>query len=182
MIALCLGGKAFNLYLGSRRTGVVLNIVSVFRTLCLLFAWLQLCCGAVVVTACNVRRWLCLICCLASTLFSRAKIATTVGTVLFLATFFPFYAVTTQTSTFGSKQLTSLLPNVAFALSLGSLSTLEDAGVGVTSSSMGKQYDNYTFGTGLGMLFFDFFLFTFLGFYLNNGACALIPWGSRRLV
>ena len=35
---------------------------------------------------------------------------------------------------------------------------------------MGNTYANYSFSAGLGYMFFDFFLFTFLGFYFNNGA------------
>ena len=94
------------------------------------------------------------------------------GTVIFLATYFPFYAVADSTIAPGSKNLASLLPNVAFALSLNALATVEDAGIGLTSQSINNTYANYAFSTGVSYMFFDFFLFTFLGFYFNNGACS----------
>ncbi len=81
-----------------------------------------------------------------STFFSRAKIATTVGTVVFLATFFPYYAVNNKDS--NAKVGAGILPSVAFSLSLDVLATLEDAGLGATRETSSNVYDNYTFGTG----------------------------------
>jgi ATP-binding cassette, subfamily A (ABC1), member 3 len=88
------------------------------------------------------------VCFFLSTFFSRSKIATTVGTVIFLAMFFPYYAVNGATKSYGSKLLASLLPGVGFALSLDVLATLEDNGVGATAHTTAQQFNNFTFSGG----------------------------------
>ena len=83
-----------------------------------------------------------------STFFSRSKLATTVGTVLFLAMFFPYYAVSGAAKPYGSKVFASIMPSVAFALCLDVLATLEGNGVGVNAVTSSQMYDDYKFGTG----------------------------------
>ena len=104
-----------------------------------------------------------------SAFFSRAKLATTLGTLAFIATFFPYYAVSGSGNTYPSKVASSLLPAVAFALSLDVIATLEDNGLGITAATLTTQFDGYVYATGLTMMFVDAVLFTLLGWYLDNG-------------
>eukprot|EP01138_Halocafeteria_seosinensis_P011391 gb/GECG01011634.1/.p1 GENE.gb/GECG01011634.1/~~gb/GECG01011634.1/.p1 ORF type:complete len:2040 (+),score=216.84 gb/GECG01011634.1/:1-6120(+) len=108
------------------------------------------------------------LCFLISVFFSRAKVASVVGSVLFIATFFPYYAVNGKLMAFSSKSWASLLAPVAFGLNLDVLATTESNGVGITGDNLYRKYNNYTFGHGMGMLVLDFLLYTVLGWYLDQ--------------
>ncbi len=40
--------------------------------------------------------------------------------------------------------------------------------MGVTFDNMNQKYNDFAFGTGFGMLIFDIFLYTFVGWYLHR--------------
>jgi ATP-binding cassette subfamily A (ABC1) protein 3 len=109
------------------------------------------------------------LCFLLSTFFSKAKLASAVGAVIFIAAFFPYYQVNDVTSSHAAKSAASLLSPVAFGLAIDILSTLESNGVGLHWSNVYTNINgDYSFGTALTFMFFDFFLYTALGIYLGN--------------
>lgn len=102
-----------------------------------------------------------------STLFSRAKLASIVGAVIFIATFFPYFSVNDPLKDPSIKSAASLCSPVAFGLALDIIATLESNGVGVTWANVGSTVNNYSFGTALLFLALDTVLYTILGWYLN---------------
>jgi ATP-binding cassette, subfamily A (ABC1), member 3 len=102
-----------------------------------------------------------------STLFSRAKLASIVGAVIFIATFFPYFSVNDPLKDPSIKSAASLCSPVAFGLALDIIATLESNGVGVTWSNIGSTVNNYSFGTALLFLALDTVIYTILGWYLN---------------
>ena len=106
--------------------------------------------------------------CLAlSTLFSRSKLASVVGAVLFIATFFPYFQVNDPLKSTLVKTAASLCAPVAFGLGLDIIATLESNDVGLTLATIGTQYGNFSFALCLGMLALDCVLYLALFWYLN---------------
>jgi ABC-type multidrug transport system ATPase subunit len=103
-----------------------------------------------------------------STLFSRAKVASIVGGVLFIAAFFPYFQVTRDGTTRSAKLFGSTLSPVAFGLALDIICSVESNGIGVTHGNSAERLNGYSFSDALGMMIFDFFLYTFVGWYLNH--------------
>ena len=66
------------------------------------------------------------------------------------------------------KVLASLLPQVALLQGSVSFANYEGTGVGLNYSTAGVLYQDYSFDTALWMLAFDFFLFSFLGLYMDK--------------
>lgn len=111
------------------------------------------------------------LCVLLSTFFSRAKLAAAVGAVIFIATFFPYFSVNDRTKSDAAKVAASILSPVSFGLALDVVSQLEANGVGVGWKNLYQPIaagSNYSFGTALGFLILDFFLYTVLALYLGN--------------
>lgn len=111
------------------------------------------------------------LCYLLSAFFSKAKLAAAVGAVIFIATFFPYFAVNDPLkATHGAKVAASLLSPVAFGLALDIVSTLESNGVGISWSNLYSPVlgGGYSFGGALAIMLFDLVLYTLLGAYLGN--------------
>jgi ABC-type Na+ transport system ATPase subunit NatA len=111
------------------------------------------------------------LCVLLSTFFSRAKLAAAVGAVIFIATFFPYFSVNDRTKSDAAKAAASILSPVSFGLALDVVSQLEANGVGVGWKNLYQPIaagSNYSFGTAMGFLILDFFIYTFLALYLGN--------------
>jgi len=99
--------------------------------------------------------------------FSRAKLAAIVGPMAFFATLLPrfiFFDSNRYEAT-GGKLLGSLLPCTAFAFGADIIADYEYAEVGIQSWNASEG--EYSFNTAIFMLFFDTFLYTFLGWYLD---------------
>lgn len=115
-------------------------------------------------------------CYLVSTLFSRARVASTFGALLFLFAFFPYYAV--ESSSEGAKTLACLSSPLCFGLGAGTIAELESADQGVTTSTSTTLVDNFRVSTAIFMFLFDFVLYLVLGVYFD----ATLPsvYGVRR--
>eukprot|EP00937_MAST-01D_sp_MAST-1D-sp2_P000217 g217.t1 len=99
--------------------------------------------------------------------FSNARIGSIGGTLLFFAAFYVSSAANLDT-TLATKRSMCLLPPVAMAFGIQQFSLFESAGVGVQWSNMATEQENFTFGTSLGMLYLDIFLYAFLGWYFDK--------------
>jgi len=108
------------------------------------------------------------LCFLISTFFSKAKLASIVGAVLFIATFFPYFSVNDPLKSTTLKNTASLGSPVAFGLALDIIATLESNDSGLTWDNIGVMYNNYSFANALMMLFIDFILYSVLGWYSSN--------------
>jgi len=109
------------------------------------------------------------LCVLLSAFFSKAKLAAAVGAVVFIATFFPYFAVNDPLKSDASKVAASFLSPVAFGLALDIISQLEANGVGVNWHNLYTPlHGSYSFGTALGLMLIDFGLYTLLALYLGN--------------
>ena len=107
---------------------------------------------------------------LVSTFFSKAKTAATAGTVLFFATFFPYYALTGPgTAGTRTKAAACLLAPTCLGLGADVLAAFE-------GGLMGLQWDNinvkpgetnFSFNDAIGMLLLDAVLYGLLAAYLE---------------
>jgi hypothetical protein len=75
-----------------------------------------------------------------------------------------------------TKTLASLLAPCAFALGSSVVADFEGGSQGVKWSNMHMSTDNYSFQTSILMMVFDFFLFTFLAWYLDKGEQRQLHW------
>jgi ABC-type multidrug transport system ATPase subunit len=105
---------------------------------------------------------------LISVFFSRAKVASAVGTIVFLASFFPYYAVNDPTKPFGNKLGACFSAPVALGLNLQVLAQLESSGIGLHWSTAWLQVDGFTAGSGMLMMFLDTVLYTVIALYLEQ--------------
>ncbi|CAN0169452.1 unnamed protein product, partial [Ectocarpus fasciculatus] len=63
-----------------------------------------------------------------SAFFSRAKTASTIGTMLFFVSLFPYFAVQSDDTSANDRRLACLLPPTCLALGTISFSEFEDSG------------------------------------------------------
>lgn len=105
---------------------------------------------------------------LISVFFSRARTASTLGIILFLGGYFPYFAVSDVTYTLGTKTAACLLSPTAFGLALDQLSAFEDQGIGITFENAMTLTRNFQFGTALGMMVLDTLLYLVLAWYIDN--------------
>lgn len=105
---------------------------------------------------------------LLSTFFSRSKIAAVVGTIVYVAAFFPYFAVDNPEKGHGGKIAASILSPVAFGIGLQVVSDVEANGVGLTMANVNTPVDNVTFAETLLMLAVDTVLYLALGWYFDN--------------
>jgi ATP-binding cassette subfamily A (ABC1) protein 3 len=115
-------------------------------------------------------------CYFVSVFFSRAKTASTLGVVLFLASFFPWFAVADASYSSAAKIASSLLSTTAFGMALDQLAAYEDEGQGVNFSNAQVYVRNYSMSAALGMMFFDFLLYGVLAWYAD----AVLPASFRE--
>jgi len=105
---------------------------------------------------------------LISVFFSRAKTASTVGIVLFLGGYFPFFAVQPNDISQGAKLLSSLLSPTAFSLGIDLICTYEDNGAGSNAGNLNSVVNNWSVGGSFGMMIFDTLLYGLLAWYCDN--------------
>ena len=100
--------------------------------------------------------------------FSRAKLAGMIGPVALFATILPrfiFFGSNRYEQT-GAKMAISFLPATAFCFGADILADYEYAEQGIQAWNAGEG--EYSFNTTLVFLFFDTFLYIFLGWYLDQ--------------
>ncbi len=117
-------------------------------------------------------------CIFISSFFSKARTASTVGILVFLASFFVYFAVD-ETSSTSSLIGACVLPATCMAIGTIPLSTYEDFGVGITSSTLfSLDQENISFGLCIVMFVFDTVLYCLLAWYVTQ----VIPseWGTNK--
>ncbi|CAM9405596.1 unnamed protein product, partial [Scytosiphon promiscuus] len=125
-------------------------------------------------------------CFLVSAFFSRAKTASTLGTLLFFIALFPYFSLEADDTSAASRRLGCLLPPTCLALGTVAFTEYEDSGEGVTADTAGESEDGFTFNDVLGMLFFDIILYSILAWYaghVSNGrmhARQYGTWGTKK--
>lgn len=107
-------------------------------------------------------------CFLLATLFSRSKTAALLGPVIFFATFFPYYAVNDPQFSMSAKSATCLLAPACFALGAEVFAQYEGGMVGIQTSNINQQANNFTYTACVGMMIFDVFLYGFLAWYMDK--------------
>jgi ATP-binding cassette, subfamily A (ABC1), member 3 len=116
------------------------------------------------------------LCFLISTLFSKAKLASVVGAVLFIAAFFPYFSVSDPLKSTAIKTAASICSPVAFGLALDLIATLESNDAGIGWGNVAETYSNFSFARALAMMVADIVLYTVLGWYFTH----VLPQGLRR--
>ncbi|XP_042053846.1 ABC transporter A family member 1-like isoform X2 [Salvia splendens] len=105
---------------------------------------------------------------LISTFFTRAKTAIAVGTLAFLAAFFPYYSVDDESVSMLFKVLASFLSPTAFALGSVNFADYERAHVGLRWNNIWRSSSGVCFLVCLLMMMFDTFLYCAVGLYLDK--------------
>ncbi|KAF0717928.1 Aste57867_2007 [Aphanomyces stellatus] len=103
---------------------------------------------------------------LISAIFSNSKTAAMVGCSVFFIMYFISSAVSSAAE--GGKMAVSILSPCAFAFCIQTLANVEGVSTGITAANANSLYGNFRFQGGLGMLIFDFVLYTLLGLYLQQ--------------
>ena len=111
------------------------------------------------------------LCYLLSVFFSRSKVASNLGALLFLAAFFPYFKVNGDDATSADKGWASLSASVAFGLALDAITTLEAANVGSTFLTLNAKVKGYTVRSALFFMAFDAVAYMALALYL----AAIVP-------
>jgi ATP-binding cassette subfamily A (ABC1) protein 1 len=99
-----------------------------------------------------------------SSFFSRSKTASSMGIIVFIASYFPAFSFS-ATTTAGAKRLAALLPPTAFSLGLSNVGAFEN---NMAATQVNVVIDNWSFSDTLGMLIFDTFFYAFLGWYADQ--------------
>ncbi|KAI3472205.1 hypothetical protein Pfo_029693 [Paulownia fortunei] len=105
---------------------------------------------------------------LISTFFTRAKTAVAVGTLAFLAAFFPYYSVDDEAVSTLFKVMASFLSPTAFALGSINFADYERAHVGLRWSNIWRDSSGVCFLVCLLMMLLDTFLYCAVGLYLDK--------------
>ena len=101
-------------------------------------------------------------------MFTGSKYAGIVSTVIYFCGVLVNSLVKDPEVTHSTKMFGSLLPQVAIMQGSAVFANYEGTGVGLGSESVFVEYENYSFGSSLYMLLFDFFLYFILGLYLDK--------------
>jgi ATP-binding cassette subfamily A (ABC1) protein 3 len=111
-----------------------------------------------------------------STFFSTARLASTFGALVFLVSFFPYYAVQDKSESESTKTAACLSTTVCFTLGMVNIVNREAAQVGIQNNNTNDLYYNFSYSRAIGMMFLDFFLYLFVGLYLDR----VVPgqWGT----
>ncbi|KAL8489520.1 hypothetical protein ACS0TY_025437 [Phlomoides rotata] len=105
---------------------------------------------------------------LISAFFTRAKTAVAVGTLAFLAAFFPYYSVDDEAVSMLFKILASLLSPTAFALGSINFADYERAHVGLRWSNIWRDSSGVCFLVCLLMMLLDACLYWVIGVYFDK--------------
>jgi ATP-binding cassette, subfamily A (ABC1), member 12 len=113
---------------------------------------------------------------LVSVFFSSARTASTIGVLLYLGGYLPYYGVNTASTGTAAKIGASLLSPTAFGLAILQLCQYEQRGVGVTSLTVYNLQGNWSFFLSLLMMACDFPLYILLASYIR----AVLPARFRE--
>jgi ATP-binding cassette subfamily A (ABC1) protein 3 len=108
------------------------------------------------------------LCFLMATWFSRAKVASLVGPMVFFASFFPYYAVSDPSYSASVKTATCLLAPACFALGANVFADYEGGLVGVQFSNASQTTSNFSYSACVSMLIFDAILYGVIAWYLDK--------------
>lgn len=108
------------------------------------------------------------LCFFLSTLFSRAKVASFIGPMIFFGSFFPYYAVNDAQFSVKSKILTCFSAPACFALGGNVFADFEGGLVGVHSYNVNQLTSNFSFVYCIIMLLVDFVLYSLIAWYLDK--------------
>ncbi|CAN0116974.1 unnamed protein product, partial [Discosporangium mesarthrocarpum] len=117
-------------------------------------------------------------CFFVSAFFSKARTASTLGTMAFFVALFPYFSVSSNDTPAADRRAACLLPPTCLALGTVSFSEFEDSGEGVTAATAGQSESGFTFNDVIGMLFLDIILYSLLGWYAGQ----VLPseWGTQE--
>ena len=101
-------------------------------------------------------------------LFSSSKYSGIVSTLIYFGSDFFNFLINGKDKSRADKVLASILPQVSLGQGAVVFSNYECTGIGINYSTSAIIYGNYSFNTALWMFFFSFFIFSFLGLYLDN--------------
>jgi hypothetical protein len=107
-------------------------------------------------------------CFMLSTFFSRSKIASLVGPMLFFGSFFPYYAVMDPDYSMSTKASACLLAPTCFALGANVFADYEGGLVGVQSDNTSTETSGFTYSLCIGMLIVDGVIYGVLAWYLDK--------------
>jgi len=107
-------------------------------------------------------------CFLMATFFSRSKVASLMGPMIFFASFFPYYAVADPSYSAGVKAATCLLAPSCFALGANVFANYEGGLVGVQVSNSSVETSNFSYSLCVGMMVVDAVLYGVLAWYLDK--------------
>ena len=107
-------------------------------------------------------------CFLLATFFSRAKVASLIGPIVFFATFFPYYAVSDPSYSPSVKTATCLLAPACFALGANVFADYEGGLVGVQLSNSSTETSNFSYALCVSMLIVDAVLYGFFAWYFDK--------------
>lgn len=103
-----------------------------------------------------------------ATFFSRSKVASLMGPMLFFATFFPYYSVSDPSYSTGVKAATCLLAPSCFALGANVFADFEGGLVGVQTYNADTLTSNFSYAICVGMLIVDAVLYGVLAWYFDK--------------
>jgi ATP-binding cassette subfamily A (ABC1) protein 3 len=114
-------------------------------------------------------------CFLVSVFFTKSRVAAVLGSIIWVAAYFPFFALTAATPGY-VKTAASLLAPTALGCAMDVIASLETNGLGATPTTATTQViNNWTLGSSIGMLILDIFLYASLAWYLD----AVLPSWAR---
>ena len=115
-----------------------------------------------------------------STLFSNARAASTFGALIFIAIFFPYYAVFQDSTPSAQKTVACLSSPLCFGLGINNIIEYEGSQQGVNNGNAGVVYDGFSYSHAMGMLLLDFVLYLVLALYfdqvLQGDYGVALPW------
>ena len=115
------------------------------------------------------------LCMFISVFFTQSKVASVIGSALFIAGYFPFFSLS-PTSSPSTKSFAALLSPTSLGTGLEVLASLETAGVGAVRDTVsGSVINNWTVASSIGMNVFDTLLFLALASYAD----AVLPAAFR---
>jgi len=117
-------------------------------------------------------------CWLVSVFFNRSRVASSVGSIVFLALFFIYFAVQGRDTSVSAKSLACLSAPVCFGLGTTAITRLESDGSGLNSANSDLLVDNWSYNRTIGMFIVDFFIYLILALYFDR----VVPkeWGTQE--
>lgn len=105
---------------------------------------------------------------LVSVFFSKARTASSIGVILFIGAFFPYFATGGLDTAFGAKVGSCILSPTAFGLAIDQMSAYEDQGQGITFANAQDFTRNFTFASALLLMAFDTVFYAILAWYIEG--------------